>query len=75
MIPLVKQFFRDLLFSPERVTLWARGFLGWAGTVIGIVAAQGTAAMWTWKPWVAGALVGAGMLFKAGDKNLKAPMP
>ncbi len=69
MIPLLKSFVHDLLYSEERVTLWARGFLTWLGLVGALVVAKGEAALTDWRTWGVAAIGGAAVLFKAGDKN------
>lgn len=79
MIPLLKNFFRELLYSPERVRLWARGFLTWAATTGAQVVAYPpeTVAHWGVKDWAVRMLIsgvaGFAVLLKAGDKNIPTP--
>jgi hypothetical protein len=89
MIPLLKQFFHDLFYSPEKVTLWARsltGFLfGLLATVMASVAGpDGLPDLdklkgWGWKGWLArcavAAVLSVALGFKAGEKNAAGELP
>jgi len=73
MIPLFKQFIRDLFYSPEKVTLWLRGgwFTFWQ-TIMNLSAQGVLPVNPKWTPWItvlAGVLSGGALLAKAGDKN------
>lgn len=76
MIPAIKTFVHDLLWSEERFRLWARGFLLWAGMMAAQVSLTPTAEFVTWgfKAWairlLIAAAVGSAGFIKAGDKNV-----
>jgi hypothetical protein len=77
MIPLIRSFVLELLYSPEAARVWFRSFLAWAsGVGAQVVAAPpGEIAKWTLKDWVircaiAGVL-GFALMLKAGEKNAK----
>jgi hypothetical protein len=69
MIPLMKQFVHDLLYSPERVTLWIRmlWFAVWQA-VAQVTATGALPISQKYAPWI-GLLSVAALGAKAGDKN------
>lgn len=75
MIPLIRSFVHELLWSPERVRVWLRGALGWlAVTGAQVVAVPMEQVMaWRAKDWALRFLIsgvaGFALLIKAGDKN------
>jgi hypothetical protein len=75
MIPLLKRFFHDLLYSPERATLWFRGVTTWIGVSAGLVVAYPpeTIINWKFKDWamrfVIAGVTAVPMMKKAGDRN------
>jgi hypothetical protein len=79
MIPILKKFIHDLLYSPERATLWFRGIATWLATAAGLVVAYPpeTIANWHFKDWVLrfviAAIGGLAVMAKAGEKNQAAP--
>jgi hypothetical protein len=81
VIPLLKTFFHNLLYSPERATLWFRGIATWAATAAGLVVAYPpeTITSWHFKDWALRfAIAGVGglaVMAKAGDKNQAPPAP
>lgn len=81
MIPLIRSFAHELLYSPEAARVWLRSFLAWVATVGGQVVAAGPEqiAHWTVKDWalrfgIAAVAAGA-LLVKAGQKNVPEPKP
>ena len=71
MIPLFKELWHDLMWSPERLRLWARGAVFTLGQVGSIMAANSDLPIpSSWAPWIS-ALSGLALLIKAGDKNPK----
>lgn len=81
MIPLIRSFVHELLWSPERARVWLRALLGWGATAAAqVVAAPASeVAAWTAKDWavrlgIAG-ILGFALLLKAGDKNPKPEAP
>jgi len=81
MIPLLKNFWHELMYSPERVRVWFRGFLGWAAAAGAQVVTAGPEAVMTWtaKDWTIRMLVagvaGFALLLKAGEKNAPSAPP
>ena len=69
MIPLIRQFFHDLLWSPERMTLWLRGAWFAIWQAMGVAIAQNALPIPAkYAPWVA-MISAAALLAKAGDRN------
>jgi hypothetical protein len=75
VIPVIKRFFHDLLYSPERATLWFRGIFTWLGVSAGLLVAYPpeTIAAWHLKDWalrfVIAGVTAIPVMKKAGDKN------
>ena len=81
MIPIIKTFLSELLWSPERARLWARGFLAWAAAVAAqlVTSTPEQILAWTARQWavhlaVAG-LAGLAVMVKAGEQNPKPLLP
>lgn len=77
MIPLIRQFFHDLLWSKERVTLWFRSSLGFVFGALAQVVAVPVEVILAWTPreWATRAgialILAAAFATKAGEKNPK----
>jgi hypothetical protein len=75
MIPLLKSFFHELLYSPEAARVWLRSGLAWIAAAGAQVVAYPPEVVATWgvKDWALrfgiAALAGGALLLKAGDKN------
>lgn len=77
MIPLLAQFFRELLFDKAKARRWTRGIFLWMGGAGIMVASVGwdVAKGWTLREWagrlaIAG-ILGLGGLVSVGEKNEK----
>jgi len=81
MIPLVRKFFHDLLWSPDKAVLWIRGVLTWVAAAAGQVVAYPpeVVAAWGVKDWsirfAVAAVAGGAVMLRAGDKNPPPPPP
>lgn len=81
MIPLLKAFFHELLYSPERVRVWIRGFLTWAAAAGAQVVAYPPEVVGGWgvKDWAIRAAIagvaGFAVMVKAGEKNVPTSPP
>lgn len=77
MIPAIKRFFHDLLYSESRFRLWFRGFLMWAATLAAQIALtpQAELVAWTFRGWairlIISGVAGAAMFVSAGEMNKK----
>jgi len=76
MIDLIKDLLHAALHDKDRATLWLRGALGWAGTMLGqVLATSEDWTAWTFKQWstkiIAATFVGSMGLVRFGEKNPK----
>ncbi len=77
MIPLLRGFIRELLYSPEAARVWLRSFLIWASTMGAQVLATPLAELsaWSIKQWAircaVSGVAGFALMLKAGEKNPK----
>jgi len=81
MWPVIKRFVHDLLFSPERATLWFRGIATWIATAAASVVAYPVETIQTWKfrdwllRWAICSVGALAVMKKAGDKNVAVTKP
>ena len=74
MIPLIKEFLHNLLYSRERATLWLRGTWFTAWQLVSVLATQGMLGpIQKWAP-VISAVSGLALFAKAGDRNVTPPV-
>ena len=79
MIPLISNFFHDLLWAPERAVLWFRSLATFAATTAAQVVAYPPEMVAAWGPkdWAVrlgiAAVAGLALAAKAGDKNPASP--
>ena len=70
MIPMLKQFFHDLLWSPERATLWIRGSIMLVSQVLAVLTTRSDLPVPPeWAPWISTIGLVIAVLVKAGEKN------
>jgi len=79
VITLVRNLIRALLYDELAVRRWIRGGLLWLGTLASQLMADPTWETWTLRQWLTragvAAIVGAGGMVTAGEKNPRTAQP